>query len=136
MQCLDSPFGGKVVVFGGDFRQCLPGVSRGFWVIIVFAAFSRSVLWRHVRVLILTENMRLRVNPLSRPYVEYLLRVGNGQEFSIIDHFPPEVDAEPLVGVEITLYLEIHQAPSLDTFIHVVFPTLTINHVNQGYMDG
>jgi hypothetical protein len=80
--------------------------------------------------------MRLRVNPLSRLYVEYLLKVGNGQESSIIDHFPSEVDAEPLVEVEIALYLEIHQEPSLDTFIHVVFLALTINYANQGYMDG
>jgi hypothetical protein len=52
-------------------------------------------------VLTLTENMRLRANPLSRPYVEYLLRVSNGQESSIIDHFPLEADVVPLVGVEI-----------------------------------
>jgi len=80
--------------------------------------------------------MKLRVDPLSMSYVEYFLRVGNGQESSIIDHFPPEADAEPLVGVEITLYSEIHQVPSLDTFIHVVFLALAINYTNQGYMDG
>jgi len=79
--------------------------------------------------------MRLRADPFSRPYAKYLLRVGNGQESSIIDHFPPEVDREPLVEVEITLYLEIHQAPSLDTFIHAVFLALAINYANQGYMD-
>jgi hypothetical protein len=81
------------------------------------------------------ENMKLHADPLSKPYAKYLLRVGNGQESSIIDHFPPEADAEPLVGVEIALYPEIHQTPSLDTFIHVVFPALAINYANQGYMD-
>jgi len=70
--------------------------------------------------------MRLRTDPLSRPYAEYLLRVGNGQESSIIDHFPPEADVEPSVEVEIALYSEIHQAPSLETFIQAVFPTLAI----------
>jgi hypothetical protein len=80
--------------------------------------------------------MRLRANPFSRPYVEYLLRVDNGQESSIIDHFPPEVNMKPLVRVEIALYPKIHQVPSLDTLIHVVFPTLVINYANQGYMDG
>jgi hypothetical protein len=83
-------------------------VSKGFQAVIVFAAFSRSVLWREVCVLTLTENMRLRADPLSRPHAEYLLRVNNGQESSIIDHFPLEVDVEPSVGVEIALYLEIH----------------------------
>jgi hypothetical protein len=66
------------------------------------------------------EKMRLCTNPLSWSYAEYLLRVGNGQESSIIDHFPPKADAEPLVGVDINLYSEIHQAPSFDTLIHVV----------------
>jgi len=136
MRCPDSPFGGKVVVFGGDFRQCPPVVSRGSRAAIVSAALSRSVLWRQVRILTLTENMRLRANPLSKPYAEYLLRVGNGQEFSIIDHFPPEAGAKPSIGVEIVLYPEIHQAPSLETLIHTVFPALAINYANQGYMDG
>jgi ATP-dependent DNA helicase PIF1 len=40
----DSPFGGKVVVFGGDFRQCVPMVSRGFRAAIVFATLSHSIL--------------------------------------------------------------------------------------------
>jgi hypothetical protein len=80
--------------------------------------------------------MKLCVNPLSKPYVEYLLRVGNGQKFSIIDHFPSEAGAEPSFGVKIAVYLEIHQTPFLNTFIHVVFLALVINYANQGYMDG
>jgi hypothetical protein len=80
--------------------------------------------------------MRLRADPLSKPYVEYLLKVGNGQESSIIDYFPPEANMELSVGVKIALYPEIHQVPSLDTLIHVVFPALAINYANQGYMDG
>jgi len=135
MRCPDLPFGGKVVVFGGDFQQCTLVVSKGSWAAIVSAAISRSVLWRQVRILILTENMRLRANPLSKPYAEYFLKVGNGQESSIIDHFPPEADTKPSIGVEIALYPEIHQAPSLETLIHAVFPALTINYANQGYMD-
>jgi hypothetical protein len=136
MQRPDSPFGDKVVVFGGDFRQCPRVVSKGFRATIVSATLSRLVLWCKVRVLILTENMRLCADPLSKPYAEYLLRVGNGQESSIIDHFPPETDTKPSIGVEIALYPEIHQAPSLDTLIHDVFPALAINYANQGYMDG
>ncbi len=132
----DSPFGSKVVVFGGDFRQCAPVVFSGCRAAIVSAALSRSVLWCQVRILTLTKNMRLRANPLSKSYAEYLLRVGNGQESSIIDHFPPEANAKPSIGVEIALYPEIHQAPSLKTLIHAVFPALAINYANQGYMDG
>jgi hypothetical protein len=49
--------------------------------------------------------------------------------------FPPEADAEPSIRVKIALYLEIHQAPSLNTLIHTVFLALAINYANQGYMD-
>jgi ATP-dependent DNA helicase PIF1 len=136
MQRPYSPFGGKVVVFGGDFQQCAPMVSKGFRAAIVSAALSRSVLWCQVRVLTLMENMRLCADPFSRPYVEYLLRVGNGQEASIIDHFPPEANVEPSVGVKIALYPEINQTVSLDTFIDAIFLALAINYANQGYMDG
>jgi hypothetical protein len=130
MQRLDSPFGDKVVVFEGDFRQCLLVVSRGSRATIISTTFWCSVLWHQVCVLTLTENMRFRTNLLSRPYVKYLLRVGNGRKSSIIDHFPSEADAEPLIGVEIALCLKIHQAPSLDTLIHVVFSALAINYTN------
>jgi len=78
MRRLDSPFGGKVVVFGGDFRQCPLVVTRGSRAVIVSAALSHSILWRQVRILTLTENMKLRANPLSKPYAKYLLKVGNG----------------------------------------------------------
>ncbi len=83
-------------------------MSKGSQVVIVYAALSRSVLWRQMRVLILMENMKLCIDPLSRLYAEYLLKVYNGQKSSIIDHFPLEANAKPLDGVEITLYLEIH----------------------------
>jgi hypothetical protein len=108
MQRPNSPFGNKVVIFEGDFWQCPPMVSRGSWAAIISASFLRSVLWRQVHVLTFMENMRLHANPFSRPYVKYLLRVDNSH----------------------------HQAPSLDTLIHVVFPALAINYANQGYMDG
>jgi hypothetical protein len=79
--------------------------------------------------------MKLRANPLSKPYAKYLLRIDNGQEFSIINHFPPKANMEPLVEVKITLYSEIHETPSLDTLIHVIFSTLAIDYANQRYMD-
>jgi hypothetical protein len=95
-------------LFRGDFRQCLPVVSKGSWVVIVFVALSCSILWRQVCILILTKNMKLRVDPFSRPYAKYLLKVSNGSESSIIDHFPLEVDAKPSIRVKIALSPKIH----------------------------
>ena len=41
----DRPFGGKVFVMGGDFRQCLPVVPKGTKTQVVEACLSRSPLW-------------------------------------------------------------------------------------------
>ncbi|XP_013594703.1 PREDICTED: ATP-dependent DNA helicase RRM3-like [Brassica oleracea var. oleracea] len=55
----DKPFGGKVVVFGGDFRQILPVIPGGGRAETVLAALNSSYLWEHCKVLKLTKNMRL-----------------------------------------------------------------------------
>ncbi|XP_022023953.1 uncharacterized protein LOC110924229 [Helianthus annuus] len=56
-----KPFGGKVILFGGDFRQILPVIPKGTRTMIVNASLNSSYIWRHCQVLKLTENMRLRV---------------------------------------------------------------------------
>jgi len=54
------PFGGLVVVFGGDFRQILPVVPHGTKGDVVAAALNRSSIWQHVRVFKLHTNMRVQ----------------------------------------------------------------------------
>ena len=49
------------MVFGGDFRQILPGIRLGTRGDVVSACLNRSSLWRHVKVLNLTINMRLEI---------------------------------------------------------------------------
>eukprot|EP00798_Chlamydomonas_sp_ICE-L_P028690 gene28690-31858_t len=44
------PFGGKVIVFAGDFRQILPVVPRGTRAAIVAACLKMSKLWQHIQV--------------------------------------------------------------------------------------
>jgi len=53
------PFGGKVVVFGGDFRQILPVIPKGPRPEVVHATINSSYLWRFCEVLTLTKNMRI-----------------------------------------------------------------------------
>ncbi|XP_061346430.1 uncharacterized protein LOC133292063, partial [Gastrolobium bilobum] len=45
--CVDMPFGGKVVVLGGDFRQILPVIPHGSRQEIVHATINSSYLWSH-----------------------------------------------------------------------------------------
>jgi ATP-dependent DNA helicase PIF1 len=71
------PIGGKVMVFGGDFRQVLPVVSRGTRAQITDATLLRLYIWKHIRKIFLTRNMRVQSDPW---FSEYLLRIGNGTE--------------------------------------------------------
>ena len=78
-------FGGKVVVFGGDIRQILPVIKHGFRAEVVYSCVNRSYLWRHVKILKLTINMRLQTlsshdaSEFSE-FSNFLLRVGEGTE--------------------------------------------------------
>ncbi|CAA0819992.1 PIF1 helicase, partial [Striga hermonthica] len=78
------PFGGKSVVFGGDFRQILPVVPKGTRSDIVNATINSSSLWRDCIILRLTQNMRLRglggggEYDELRLFSEWLASIGDG----------------------------------------------------------
>lgn len=77
--CPDRPFGGVTVLFGGDFQQTLPVVSKGSRAEIVDATLTSSYLWNSVNVLRLTENMRLRDDPDGQEFAQWLLDIGHGR---------------------------------------------------------
>ncbi|XP_065664484.1 ATP-dependent DNA helicase pif1-like [Hydra vulgaris] len=70
------PFGGKVILFGGDFRQILPVVKRGQPAEIVESCIKCSLQWRWVQKFTLTENMRLHDG--EREFSQWLLKLGSG----------------------------------------------------------
>ncbi|KAF5466120.1 hypothetical protein F2P56_016075 [Juglans regia] len=69
------PFGGKIIVFGGDFRQVLPVIRKGTRQEEVNASLASSYLWSTLTKIRLSENMRARFDP---NFSNYLLQVGNG----------------------------------------------------------
>lgn len=78
------PFGGKVVVFGGDFRQILPVVPRGRPADIIADCIKASSFWPHVESLHLKTNMRLRQSSSSSSttmadFAKYILDIGDGR---------------------------------------------------------
>jgi len=73
------PFGGKLMVFGGDFRQVLPVLPKATRGTIVGMILKNSHLWMNMKVLHLTINERVRRSGNSndaKEYSEYLLSVG------------------------------------------------------------
>jgi len=119
----DTPFGGKVMLFGGDFRRVLPVVPRGTRAQITDATLLRSYIWESVRRIKLTQNMRAQADTW---FADYLLRIGNGTDEAfegdyvwlpddILIHNPQEDD-------------------SIDILIDKVFPNLVANCTSASYM--
>ncbi|XP_021762956.1 uncharacterized protein LOC110727683 [Chenopodium quinoa] len=98
----DVIFGGKVIIFGGDFRQVLPVVPNKTIREAVEASIVSSYIWQHLRRFRLTENLRAREDP---SFSQFLLALGNGELQPMESDFfelPPQIvqtfqpDADPI----------------------------------------
>ncbi|PUZ64674.1 hypothetical protein GQ55_3G161600 [Panicum hallii var. hallii] len=81
----DIPFGGKVVVLGGDPKQILPVIENASKSQIINASIFKSYPWNHIKILYLHENMRLKnLQTNTFEYNEtldfnnWILSIGNG----------------------------------------------------------
>ncbi|XP_065663191.1 ATP-dependent DNA helicase pif1-like [Hydra vulgaris] len=70
------PFGGKIILFGGDFRQILPVVKREQPAEIVESCIECSLHWQWVQRFALTEIMRVQNGECE--FSQWLLKLGNG----------------------------------------------------------
>ncbi|CAN1185183.1 ATP-dependent DNA helicase PIF1 [Linum perenne] len=80
-----SPFGGKTVLLGGDFRQTLPVVPKGSREDNINASLARSYLWNSCTLLHLQVNMRINSLPINTlpifggmQFSDWVLAIGNG----------------------------------------------------------
>ncbi|XP_027095918.1 uncharacterized protein [Coffea arabica] len=76
MDC-DVPFGGKMVVFCGNFRQTLPVIRQATKQVLIESSLPSSHLWSSMQKLQLVQNMRAILDPT---FSEFLLRIGEGRE--------------------------------------------------------
>jgi ATP-dependent DNA helicase PIF1 len=107
---VNHPFGARVILLGGDFRQVLPVVPRASRAGIVESCIKRSHLWAIIQQFQLTANMRARDN--EHQFIQYLLDIGNGSST-----FGPNNHGLPQDGV----WLHTSVVPNV---IDAVFPTL------------
>ncbi|CAJ0925292.1 unnamed protein product [Ranitomeya imitator] len=71
------PFGGKVFINGGDFRQTLPMVERGTRAQIVLSTIKYSKSWNQFSRFQLQQNIRTSQDEVE--YNSWLLKLGNGE---------------------------------------------------------
>jgi hypothetical protein len=77
---IDKPLGNIIVVFAGDWRQCLPIIPNGSEGQIVDACLKFSYLWKYVNVFYLKENMRIKISDSeeAKQFSDFLLSIGDG----------------------------------------------------------
>jgi hypothetical protein len=84
---IDAPFGGKVVLFAGDFRQVLPVMPKASRSEVVAHSLTNHPYWLDgtVRIHTLRGNARARGDP---EYARYLLDIGDGKVPTVDDLGP------------------------------------------------
>ncbi|XP_057452382.1 uncharacterized protein LOC130744207 [Lotus japonicus] len=121
----EKPFGGKVVVLGGDFRQILLVIPKGSRANIVMSTINSSRLWRFCKVLTLTKNMRLFSNTNNEfssdlhEFAQWVLDIGDG---NLGDHD----DGESNVLVAEDLVLNQSSNPIAD-IVYSTYPNIIEN---------
>jgi len=94
---IDKPFGGKIVVLGGDFRQVLPVIPKANKSQIMSMILKRSDLWSEIKKLSLKINERVKRGGNATDvleFSEFLLEVGEGR-VSIENDISPNTIAIP-----------------------------------------
>ncbi|XP_028088343.1 uncharacterized protein LOC114288925 [Camellia sinensis] len=105
----EKPFGGITVVLGGDFRQILLVIPKGFREQIVNASLRHFVLWKHIHILTLDLNMRLNHEDHENAiFAKFLMKIGTN---------PQEI---------INLPSTIHKCQDLSELLSTVYPQLNM----------
>uniref|UniRef100_A0A914YQP7 ATP-dependent DNA helicase n=1 Tax=Panagrolaimus superbus TaxID=310955 RepID=A0A914YQP7_9BILA len=91
---IEKPFGGKILLLGGDFRQLLPVRKNGTRSECVSLSIKYSNLWGLFKTFKLYRNMRADANEIE--FAKYLLDIGEGKVNDENDNmeFPEEFIVE------------------------------------------
>ena len=131
------PFGGKIIILAGDFRQCLPVIPGANRSDIVNACINHSVLWSKFQVHSLTENMRVRASgdPLLEHFASWTLSLGDG---TINDHQGRIiVPKDHLFKINPnTKNNKENEHRSLEDFCEQIFPNLEENILDPTWLEG
>lgn len=126
----NQPFGGKVIVFGGDFHQILPVVPKGRREDIISSCLLCSPLWHHVKVMKLTVNMRLLQTESAEETIEcqnfakWLLEIGEDRAEHIVER-------GNCIKLPDNIWLT---SQSIHELIDFVYPNISIHAGDSSYL--
>ena len=115
-----SIFGGKTIIFSGDFRQIGPIVQFGSAADTVEASIISSYLWRDITRVRLTISQRDRDDAA---YASFVRAVGENRQPSV--RFPDGADLMPLSNshdVSSTDHFTLQHTTDFDTLAKFVYP--------------
>jgi len=126
-------FSGKVIVFGGDFRQILPVNPRGSRSDIVNSTINASYLWDHCEVLTLTKNMCLLQRGLQsstaseiQEFSDWIVKISDGKL---------EEPNDGLVEVEIPKEFLISEFNDpIQAIVNTTYPDLIHKYTKESFL--
>ena len=130
----DLPFGGKVMILGGDFRQLLPVEKDSTESEIIDLCIKKSSLWKHFEIFNLQTNMRVLQS--EREFLEFLLRVGKGeltdnQNNINLSHFPSQFIAPENSNIVQDIYADAIVNKNYDDFVNLAILSPRNEDVNE-----
>ena len=131
----EEPFGGKVILLAGDFRQCLPVVPGANRAGTVGHCINKSRLWPRFRILKLTENMRVRASgdKILERFDQWTLSIGNGLDTDGNIVIPDEMITQIIPN---SLTDPKNEEKSMKRFCQEVFPNIQKNIESPGWLEG
>lgn len=121
----NNRFGGAMILLAGDFRQTLPVIPRSTPADELNACLKSSSLWKHVKVLHLSKNMRVELqnDQSGNIFSKQLIDIGNGK-------FPIDM----LTGCINFPQSFCQLTRSKDELIQKVFPDVSQNYRNHDWL--
>ncbi|CAN1153372.1 ATP-dependent DNA helicase PIF1 [Linum perenne] len=132
-----KPFGGKIVILGGDFRQTLPVITHGRREDSLGASLTRSYLWNHCILLRLHSNMRINDSSINTSqsfddlsFPDWVLAIGDGR---IIKNKPKDCTTSD--WIEIPPYFMVPPSPNpVAAIVACVYSNLQASYQNVAYI--
>ena len=134
-----NPFGGKILILSGDFRQTLPVIPGASSATVIDSAINRSYLWKFFKVLKLEENMRVKASsdPSLEAFDKWTLSIGDGEIPVVEEADSIEIPDEMCMEIVPKSSKDPHsEKNAMKKLAEHVYPNLGCNSKIPGWMDG